>query len=126
MKTKIAFLIFIIGITYYLLFTGVFGLLQKPSFYNSFFSGFMPTYEIQNNEITVVQKPFTAINEKSFVENMDAYHYSCIKNNVYNYDPNDEVSRSNFAFFPMFPMMWKFLFLSGREISIVNFLLKTF
>jgi hypothetical protein len=123
MKTKIIFFISIIGIAYYLLFMGVFGLLQSPGFYNSFFAGFMPTYEIQNNQITVVQKPFTAINEKSFVENMDAYHYSCIKNNLYNYDPNDEVSRSNFAFFPMFPLLWKFSFFSGREIGIVNFLL---
>lgn len=123
MKTKITFFIFIIGIVYYLLFTSVFGLLQKPSFYNSFFSGFMPTYEIKDNQIVSANKPFVVAESKLYEETMDAFHYSCIKNNFYNYDPNDEVSRSIFAFFPLFPVIWKLSMLSGKAVSLFNFIL---
>ncbi len=123
MKTKSLFLAVFIAFGYLALFISTYKLLEKPAIYNRYFSSFMPTYETQNNSTEVVKKPFTATSAKSFEETMDAYHYACIKNNLYNYDPNDEVSRSNFAFFPLFPLAWKISMLSGKGIIIVNFLL---
>ncbi|MES2590987.1 MAG: hypothetical protein V4608_03795 [Bacteroidota bacterium] len=122
-KAKTLFLTVLIAAGYSILFITVYNLLQNPSLYNRFFSEVMSTYEIQDNSITVVKKPFAPVTEKSFVENMDAHHYLYIKDNQYNYDPNDEVTRSNFAFFPLFPLAWKISQLSGIGISILNFLL---
>lgn len=123
MKVKTIFWALLFTLVYLTAFMFIHKLLQQPSVYNNFFSGFMPSYEVQDNLIVVVDKPFVPLSEKSFVENMDAHHYSHIKNNLYNYDPNDEVSRSNFAFFPLFPIVWKFSLLSGIGISVLNFLL---
>ncbi len=125
MKTKSIFTAAIITVIYLILFITVYNLLSTPSIYNRFFSGFMPTYENLDGNVNVIttQKPFTHITEKPFTETMDAYHYATIKNNLYNYDPNDEVSRSNFAFFPLFPFVWRALGVSGTGISIINFLL---
>ncbi len=81
---KTLFLALSFALVYLFTLIAAYKLLEKPSVYNNFFSGFMPTYENQNGNIMAVPKPFTAISEKALVETMDAYHYSTIKNNLYN------------------------------------------
>ncbi len=122
-KIKPFTLIIIAAVSYLVLFTMVYHLLTKSSVYDRFFSSFMPTYENQNGAITSVKKAFTPIAEEPFTRTMDAFHYSYIKNNLYHFNPDDDATRFNFAFFPAFPLFWKTLGVSGIAISIFNFFL---
>lgn len=125
MKIKPFITVVVFATLYLSLFACIYHLLTLSSVYDRFFSSFIPTYDNLDGNFNIVtaKKAFTRLTERPFTETMDAYHYATIKNNLYNYNPNDEVSRSNFAFFPLFPLMWKVLGISGIGISIVNFLL---
>jgi hypothetical protein len=122
MKQKTIFLGVFISCLYLIIFVFTFHLLQKSSVYNRFFSSFMLTYENVNGSIAQVEKPFTAISEKTLCV-FDASHYSAIKDNFYNYSPKNEESKFNSAFFPLFPLLWRMSFLSAKGIMVLNFIL---
>ncbi|MCK6648671.1 MAG: hypothetical protein L6Q66_03355 [Bacteroidia bacterium] len=92
--------------------------LEKTSFYN-LFSSFMPTYENVDGAIGQVNKPFVKITDQGY-EIMDAAHYAYIKENSYNVSPENEETKYDIAFFPLFPLIWKFF--SNFGIVVLNFL----
>lgn len=108
-----------LGLIYLVLFSITYKALEKTSIYNAF-SSFMPTYENVNGAIGQVKKPFVQITDEGY-EIMDAAHYAYIKNNSYNINPENEETKFDIAFFPLFPLIWKLF--SNFGIVILNFFL---
>lgn len=86
-------------------------------------SGVIKTYnenvdENGNRNLWLDKKPFTKITpEKTLV--WDADHYNRIRENVYDSD----IDRwANYAFFPLFPLVWKATGLNGLGICFFNWI----
>ena len=120
MTKKFFLYMFFIALGYFLVFKFTYKALENEHVYGSLFSSFVSTYENQNGVISVVKKPFTEINDAAYAT-MDAAHYSYIRSHWYDINPNDEETKYNFAFFPLFPVVWKFF--SGLGIITVNYFL---
>lgn len=107
----------LIGLMYLLLFSFTYKALETKSVY-SLFSSFMPTYENVDGNIGLTEKPFTKISDENY-EIMDAAHYAYIKKNSYEIDKQNIETQYNFAFFPLFPIIWRFF--SNIGIVTLNF-----
>src|SRR3990170_6014893 len=106
-KNKTFLYALLIGFFYLITFTFTYKALENQTIYDKIFSSFMPTYENKNGEINLVKKPFTKITDADYTI-MDASHYSYIKDNSYKIGDDVEETKYNFAFFPLFPIVWKF------------------
>ncbi|OFY87572.1 MAG: hypothetical protein A3F72_05535 [Bacteroidetes bacterium RIFCSPLOWO2_12_FULL_35_15] len=119
-KNKTFLYALLIGFFYLITFTFTYKALENQTIYDKIFSSFMPTYENKNGEINLVKKPFTKITDADYTI-MDASHYSYIKDNSYKIGDDVEETKYNFAFFPLFPIVWKFF--SNLGIVTLNYFL---
>lgn len=88
------------------------------------FSGFIKTYEHVDNAdgswgVRCVAEPFTSP-EKGNLLSWDAAHYDEIRQHLY---APERSWQGNFAFYPLFPLLWRLLCLSPLGISIFNWML---
>jgi len=100
-----------------------FKLFQNPRFYRLTLNRVTFTYYFKNdkNNIHQVEKcfnPYARITDKN-VCNWDGSHYKNIKDNYYDSGKGDK----NYAFFPLFPLLWKISFISDIYIGLFNYLL---
>ena len=88
--------------------------------YQKILSPLVKTWE-RESDIRVLKKaPFTKYTENNLIY-WDAAHYRMIRDHGY----DEQVARgdANYAFFPMFPFVWRYLGLNNKGIIIFNFIL---
>jgi len=98
----------------------VFKLLQSETVYNSTLRHITLNYVNNSGEITLEPVPYTQITSHG-LDNWDARHYRTIRDNGY-LSPDDGFLYL-YAFFPLFPYIWKLTGLDAFGIIIVNFLM---
>lgn len=99
----------------------VFILLQHWTVYNYTLGCLSKNYEhLANGDIVQHKIPYTSLSESNFLH-WDAAHYQNIRD--HSYTVNDTFGEACYAFFPMFPWIWKMSHLSARGISLLNYLL---
>jgi hypothetical protein len=101
-------------------FIAVFKLLQNPTIYTNTLGKISSNYERSNADIRYhihkVKKPFVAISEAN-AYNWDTRYYKNIRDSLY--QGTDRAFADRYAFYPMFPLVWK---VSGiRSIMIIPF-----
>jgi hypothetical protein len=84
---------------------------------DTIFTKFLENYENTNNEIKKVHKPYNKITNENLIQ-WDAVHYYEICKNGYNNDRN-----YLYAFFPLFPLLWKITTLPATGIIALNYLM---
>ncbi len=114
--------LFIAGIISLALFTGIHLLLQKESIYQKTLGKISFNYQrIENDVILDVKQEFAGLDNERFY-NWDADIYSCISNYGYSTDSPCYLHVRG-AFFPLFPLVWKWSGLNAIGISLLNYLL---
>jgi hypothetical protein len=107
----------------FLTFTLVFTLMQNNHIYSSTLGKISNNYEntVVNGApmINVVSKPFTQFNE-SKAYNWDVGYYKGIRDNMYNGTGDSAAFR--YAFFPLFPMVWKATHTGVHGMVLLNYL----
>ncbi|MEO6902235.1 MAG: hypothetical protein ABI315_03680 [Bacteroidia bacterium] len=124
MKKQFQYLI-CFGILNFILFTGVFKLLQNEKVYINTLGLISQNYERigdwNNFEIKKTSKPFVQITTENF-ETWDAAIYKCISESMYSRESHC-YENIRAAFFPLFPLLWKITHSSCLGISILNYLI---
>jgi len=124
MKRRVAYL-FGFGLLNFVLFMGMFTLLQREPIYSNTLGRVAQNYERtgdwNNYEIKRTAKPFSALRNDDLVT-WDAAIYKCISERSY---AKEETCYGTVrgAFFPLFPLLWKATGLTPIGISIVNYIL---
>ncbi|WMJ71568.1 hypothetical protein RCC89_00045 [Cytophagaceae bacterium ABcell3] len=115
-----SFKLFIIGLLLPVFLFGTFYLLQKPAIYSNTLGLITLQYINIDGEIKKVDRPYESITNEKLL-GWDAWHYYRIKNKVYQHITNtpDEYI---LAFFPLFPLIWKFSQLPPVGIIILNYI----
>ncbi|MBP6335137.1 MAG: hypothetical protein KA444_06655, partial [Bacteroidia bacterium] len=117
--------LFIAGVLSLVVFSSIFLLLQNAFVYENTLGKFSSNYtRIENGaeyEIRKVKKAYEKINEQK-LKTWDADIYSCISKNLYEKDAGC-YTKVKGAFFPLFPLVWKFSGLNSIGISILNYIL---
>lgn len=113
-KSIILFIVFLIG--FWILFFA----LQKAAIYNRTLGLVAKTWENQNGERKLVHKPYEQVDNNKMIR-WDAAHYQLIKNYGYNLEKSggDYI----FAFFPLFPAIWRISNLPPIGVLFLNYLL---
>ena len=98
-------------------------LLQNTAIYNSTLDHFTLTYKFYYDKdgithVDAVKNHYTKINKNNII-NWDASHYKYIRDNYYNNDKGEQ----NYAFFPLFPLLWKILYINDFLIGLFNYFL---
>ena len=124
MKRSTAYL-FGFGLLNFVLFMGVFTLLQREGFHKHTLGRVAQNYERtgdwNNYEIKRTAKPFNALRNDDLVT-WDAAIYKCISERSYAKE-GACYGTVRGAFFPLFPLLWKATGLTPIGISIVNYIL---
>ncbi len=108
-----------------LIFAGIFAFLQDSGNYLHTLGKISKNYERtgswDKSRISKVSKPYQKINEEK-LSGWDADIYNCIKEHMYS---NDEgcYSKVRGAFFPLFPLLWRWTHTGFQGISLINYLL---
>jgi hypothetical protein len=108
-----------------LIFAGIFAFLQDSGNYLHTLGKISKNYERtgswDKSRISKVSKPYQKINEEK-LSGWDADIYNCIKEHMYS---NDEgcYSEVRGAFFPLFPLLWRWTHTGFQGISLINYLL---
>ncbi|MDX9751891.1 MAG: hypothetical protein RBT71_12480 [Flavobacteriales bacterium] len=113
------------GCLAHLAFHGVFQALRSEAVYHATLGRVSVNYERSGTwdapVITTVRKPFTAMDE-SGLTNWDAGLYSCIARRLY--VPEEAChGRTRAAFFPLFPLVWRWTGASAAGMALLNALL---
>ncbi|WP_018345088.1 hypothetical protein [Cytophaga aurantiaca] len=112
-------------IIHFLIFISVFTLFKNEKIYHATLGKVSMTYERsgtwENPEIKLVKKPFIAITNEN-LEQWDASIYKCIEEYSYSLE-GDCYNKVKFAFFPLFPLLWKTTHLSTIGVCMLNYLL---
>lgn len=111
--------------TFFLLVTTLIGFwviflsLQNQAIYTHSFGFIYRNWQNENGERKLVKKPYEKLTNENFIQ-WDAIHYYQIKNHGYNI----EKARGDyiFAFFPLFPFIWKITNLPPIGILFLNYL----
>ncbi len=98
----------------------IFNGLHNQTLYNNTLGLISKNYQNINGERQMVKKPFDEINNDNFFQ-WDAKHYKLIS--VFGYDTSKAGSDYIFAFFPMFPLLLKFIPESYSAVLGLNFIL---
>ncbi len=114
MKNKILALIFIL-----ISFWSVFFLLQNESIYKYTFRPIASNWIIENNERILKEKPYEKLSNENLVQ-WDTWHYKLIKES--GYDTKKAGGDYIFAFFPLFPLIWKITHLPTIGILFLNYI----
>lgn len=80
------------------------------------------TVENVDGQRIATNKPFTEVNLYKLT-NWDAEHYYRIKEKGYVVDINQKGSNNIYAFFPLFPWIWKLFFLPDTWVVLLNYIL---
>jgi hypothetical protein len=114
MKSKIILLISIFSCFWIFHFA-----FQQKTIYSHSLGKISSNWENKDGNRILAQTPYQKINNQSLIH-WDAAHYQSIKDNGY------DISKAGgdyiFAFFPLFPMIWKLSLLSPTGIVFLNFL----
>lgn len=94
--------------------------LQNPTVYKYSLGRVAKNYQNIQDERSLVAKPYDKISPQTYIR-WDGYHYYQIKTG--GYDIERAGSEKIFAFFPLFPFLWKALFLQPVGILLMNYLL---
>jgi hypothetical protein len=117
--------LFCIGVLNILLFFGVFKLFQNDKFYSHTLGIVSQNYERtgdwKNFEIKRTTKPFVEIKNENYVT-WDAAIFKSISERMY-ISEKEHYGQVRAAFFPLFPILWKFTHSSPLVISIINYLI---
>ncbi|MCT4666071.1 MAG: hypothetical protein N4A45_12655 [Flavobacteriales bacterium] len=118
MKKYVLFFVLFIVVLF-----GVFKILQNEKIYTNSFGKISDNYENIEGNRKLVHKPFSSITKRNIIQ-WDAVHYQRIKENGYQYsfdrsDKDDYI----FAFFPLFPLIWKASGLTGIGVVFLNYFL---
>ncbi|HXB39366.1 MAG TPA: hypothetical protein VNZ49_02420 [Bacteroidia bacterium] len=101
-----------------------FFLLQIPEIYNLTIGNMIPKYEYEvvSKKIkpNAENKPFTNFTYKNVI-NWDAAQYKNIRDHLYKQINLD--SEENLAFYPMFPVVWRFSLIDSKYIVFFNYFL---
>ena len=115
------FSIWFLPLIIFSLFYSVFFLFQSGSVYDATLGKVTHTYQNIHGDIQMVNKPFTELTENS-LNTWDASYYDYIRQNGYRITEERARAESHaYAFFPLFPLIWKFSGFNFRMISILNF-----
>lgn len=117
---------FLVAVSTFLLFLGVFKSLQVKTIYHATLGKVSQNYERGGTweapVISRVSKPYTEMSSDNF-RNWDAAIYYCIKETGYDRSETSCYSVVKSAFFPLFPFAWRLSGLSPFGISVLNFFL---
>jgi len=114
---------FLIVIVLFIATAHVLRLFQNNDIYNLTLDHFTLTYKFyyDKNGVThvdAVKNQYTKINKNNII-NWDASQYKRIKNNYY----DNGKWEGDYAFFPLFPLLWKILYLNDYLIGLFNYFL---
>lgn len=112
--SKIAIVVCIFLLTFF-----IFKLLQRPEIYNSTFKKVTHTYvrdDVIKSNVWKVNQPFYYRDSQNSLR-WDGLNYFDIRENYYNYGD------WKYAFFPLFPLVWKVLNIDITLIGLFNYLL---
>jgi hypothetical protein len=100
-------------ICFWLIFLG----LQNPTIYNNSLGLVSNNWQNENGERKLVNKPYEKLTNERYIQ-WDGEHYNRMKNHGYNIEKagGDYI----FAFFPLFPFIWKILNLPPIGIIFLN------
>jgi len=106
LKTLICFWLILLG-------------LQNPTIYNNSLGLVSNNWQNENGERKLVHKPYEKLTNDRYIQ-WDGEHYNRIKNHGYNIEKagGDYI----FAFFPLFPFIWKISNLPPIGIIFLNYL----
>lgn len=102
-----------------ILFWLIFSVLQSPSVYHNSLGLISNNWTNENGERKQVNEPYIQLSDDNYVQ-WDGDHYEQIKNHGY-----DTVSSNGeyiYAFFPLFPLIWKISGLPSIGILFLNYL----
>ena len=115
----------LIGLLYFVLLSLIFILNQNQRFYSATLGKVSSNYERtgdwDNYRIISVNKAFLGLTPENF-ENWDAGIYKCLKEKLYSQEEGC-YHKVRGAFFPLFPLLWKFLSFNAFTVSIFNYFL---
>jgi hypothetical protein len=112
-KRSLLFLAFI-----FILFWAFFIGLQNDDIYHNSLGLVSDTWQNINGERKLLDQPFNEVNDSNYVQ-WDASHYKSIRD--HGYDVGKTQSDFIFAFFPLFPLIWKISFLPPLGILFLNY-----
>ncbi|HEY4784755.1 MAG TPA: hypothetical protein VIH57_01845, partial [Bacteroidales bacterium] len=108
-----------IAALFLILMLAAFLLLQHWRVYQCTLGLFSKNYEhLENDDIVQKKMPYTSLTNDNFLH-WDAAHYQHIRD--HNYDA--KAGEASFAFFPLFPWIWKITHLNAVVISLFNYVL---
>jgi hypothetical protein len=114
------FKLFLTGIISLTLFTGIHLLMQEENIYQKTLGKISSNYQrIENDVILNVKQAFSGLDDERFY-NWDADIYYCISEHGYSTDSPCYLHVRG-AFFPLFPLLWKWSGLNAIGISLLNY-----
>ncbi|HBS88220.1 MAG: hypothetical protein A2W91_04560 [Bacteroidetes bacterium GWF2_38_335] len=112
-KNIVVLIIFFLG--FWIVFQG----LQNKSVYDNTFGKLYNNWVNINGNRMLADVPYISLKNENY-SNWDAYSYNYVRENGYYNNPFGE---RIFAFFPMFPYIWRFLHIPPVGILFYNFIL---
>ena len=117
--------LFLIGFVQFVLFILIFKALENDKIYHATLGNFSSNYTRVKvdgeTQIQQIKAPFVSLTNDHF-ENWDADIYRSIKDHLYSKDEGIYTNVRG-AFFPLFPLIWKFSGLNNIGISVLNYFL---
>jgi len=101
-------------------FVCIFSLLQNERIFNKSLGRITFTYENVDGTISSVKKTYQKVTNEN-LNHWDAGHYDRIRREMYRVEPY--ASEARYAFFPLFPLLWKYSGFNHIGIVILNFVL---
>ncbi len=95
-----------------------FSLFQNAFIYEKSLAKFSHNYDKREDGIVDSKIPFVKVEESNFIH-WDVLAYNKLKNDLYTVPKG--AANLNFAFFPLFPMIWKVSGLSAKYIGFLNY-----
>lgn len=118
----------VIGALNLLLFAGVFRVLQEEKIYKNTLGFVSQNYERTgswgNYQVQKVSRPYITVTNENLLS-WDAPIYKCISERMYRAE-EECYGNVRAAFFPLFPLMWRWTGASAIGISIINYLIFIF
>lgn len=111
---KSLFLLILVFASFWIIFVG----LQNDTIFDESLGRICNNWENINGERKLVDQPFTEVDNENYVR-WDAVHYKLIKDNWYSVELAG--GEYIYAFFPLFPLIWKFSFLPPLGILFLNY-----
>ena len=118
-EVRSGLLLFSAAVIFFLLLNLTFRLLQNEIVYNATLGRFSFNEHKINNEIRYIKEPFLEIVDSS-LNHWDVANYKIIRDEYYIPVPEFKYL---YAYYPLFPLMWRYSGLNARGICVLNFFL---